>query len=71
LGAYSERFDDPANKLRLAGYATLDLRADWALTPEWTVGARVNNVADRAYETAYGFNQPGRQGFLTLRYSTR
>ena len=71
LAAYSQRFDDPANTLRLAGYGTLDVRADWALTPDWSVGARINNLADRVYETAYGYNQPGRQGFLTLRYQPR
>ena len=71
LAAYSQRFDDPANTLRLGGYATLDLRADWSLTPDWTVGARINNLADRVYETAYGYNQPGRQGFLTVRYQPR
>ncbi len=71
LGAYSQRFDNAANSLRLAGYATLDVRADWALAPAWTVGARINNVANRVYETSYGYNQPGRQGFLTLRYQPR
>jgi vitamin B12 transporter len=71
LSGYSERFDDPANSLRLAGYATLDLRADWAVAPDWTLGARVNNVANRVYETAYGYNQALRQGFLTLRYQPR
>jgi vitamin B12 transporter len=30
---------------------------------------RVNNLADKAYETAYGFNQPGREMFVTLRWS--
>ena len=71
LAAYSERFDNAANTLRLGGYATLDVRADWALTPDWTLGARINNLADRVYETAYGYNQPGRQGFLTVRYQPR
>ena len=71
LGAYSSRFDNADNTLQLAGYATLDLRADWALTRDWTLGARVNNLADRVYETAYGYNQPRRQGFMTLRYQPR
>ena len=71
LGAYSSRFDNPANTLQLAGYATLDVRADWALNRDWTLGARVNNLADRAYETAYGYNQPRRQGFVTLRFQPK
>ena len=71
LAAYSQRFDDAANTLRLAGYATLDVRLDYALNRDWTLGARINNLADRVYETAYGYNQPGRQGFLTVRYQPR
>ena len=69
LVAFDERYDDPANKVRLGGYATLDLRADWRPAPGWTLGLRLNNLANRAYETAYGYNQPGRQAFVTLRYS--
>ena len=62
LSAFSERFEDAANRLRMAGFTTLDLRADWALNREWTIGARLNNLAGKLYETAYGFNQPGREG---------
>ena len=69
LVAFGERFDDAANRTRLAGFATLDLRADWRLAKEWSVAFRVNNVSGKKYETVYGYNQPGREGYLTLRYS--
>ncbi len=49
--------------------ATTDLRASWHFAPGWQVEARLTNVFDRNYETVYYFNQPGRSGFLTLRYS--
>ena len=68
FNAFSHRFDNPANTLRLGGYATLDVHADWALRRHWTLGLRLNNLADRAYETAWGYNQPGRAGFVTLRW---
>lgn len=67
LVAFSHRFDNAANTVRLAGYATLDLRADWALQPGLSLGLRVNNVGDTGYETALGYDQPGRQAFVTLR----
>ena len=67
--AFSERFDDAANSTRLPGFATLDLRADWRFTKEWSINLRLNNVADKKYETVYGYNQPGREGYLTLRYT--
>ena len=67
--AFSERFDNAANTTRLPGFATLDLRADWRFSKEWSVAVRLNNVTDKKYETVYGYNQPGREGYLTLRYT--
>jgi vitamin B12 transporter len=69
LAAFSARFDDSANTARLPGFGTLDLHADWRVAPQWTLGLRVNNVADRSYQTVLGYNQPGREGFVVLRYS--
>lgn len=64
-----ERYDDVANTLRLSGYATLDLRAEYALSPAWTLQARVANAFDRDYETAAYYVQPGRTFALALRYA--
>jgi vitamin B12 transporter len=65
------RFDDAANSVRLAGYGTVDLRVEYALTPAWTLQARAANVFDRDYETVAWYNQPGREYQLTLRYQGR
>ncbi len=67
VAAFSHRFDDAANGTRLGGYGTLDLRAEWAMSPAWTWGLRLNNVGGKAYSTVLGYDQPGRAGFLTLR----
>jgi vitamin B12 transporter len=69
LQAYSQRYDDVANTVRLGGYGVVDLYADWRVAPDWQLGVRLNNVADKAYETAYGYNQPGREAYVTLRWS--
>jgi vitamin B12 transporter len=71
LQAYSHRFDDTANTIRLAGYGVLDLSADWALARDWSLGLRLNNLPGKVYETAFGYNQPWREGFVTLRWTTR
>ena len=63
------RFDDVANTRRLPGYATLDLRAEYALSDALTVQGRLANVFDRDYETVSFYNQPGREWFVTLRYA--
>lgn len=68
FAAFSERFDDAANRLRIGGYGTLDLRTEYRLAPQWRLGVALNNVTDKAYETVYGYNQPGREVFVTLRY---
>lgn len=62
-------FDDAANRHALGGYSTTDLRASWHFAPGWQLEARIANVFDRQYETVWYYNQPGRSGFLTLRYS--
>ncbi len=68
MRAYGERFDDAANTTRLGGFTLFDLYADWRFSPTWSFGAKLNNLTDRRYETAFGFNQPGREFFLTARY---
>ncbi|QID19701.1 TonB-dependent vitamin B12 receptor [Nitrogeniibacter mangrovi] len=67
--AEGKRYDDLANEHRLGGYATLDLRAEYAFAPHWRVQATLGNVFDKAYETARFYRQQGRNVFLTLRYA--
>lgn len=68
-----DRFDDAANTpaRALSAYTTLDLNASYVLSKDWTLQASLNNVTDRQYETAYGYNQSGRNVYLTLRYALR
>ncbi len=66
-------FNDAANNSRLSGFATLDLRAAYAIDKAWTLEASVRNLFDREYATVrdftgVDFNQPGRGAFVTVRY---
>ncbi len=67
--AEGSRYDDLANTRELGGFATLDVRGEYAFAADWTLQARVANVFDRAYETAAFYNQPGREFFVTLRFA--
>lgn len=67
--AEGARWDDVANTMRLPGYATFDLRAEYALTQALTVQAKLANVFDRDYETAAFYNEPGREWHLTFRWT--
>ena len=66
--AAGERFDEQANRTRMAGYATADLRLEYKIADRWRLQAAATNVFDRNYETAAYYNQPGRGYTLTLRY---
>jgi vitamin B12 transporter len=69
--AFGERFDNASNSIRLGGFATLDLRAQWMLSRDWTLAAKLNNALGKSYETVFGYNQPGREAYLTLRWTPR
>jgi vitamin B12 transporter len=73
LKARDGMFDDTANTAskKLAGVGLFGLRAQYRFQKDWTWALRIDNVADRQYETAYGYNQPGRQAFLSLSWSPR
>jgi vitamin B12 transporter len=66
-----DRFDDAANALPLPAYTTADVYADWQVVRDWSVQAKLNNVTDRKYETAFGYNQAGRGFYLTLRWQPK
>ena len=65
------RFDDAANTRRLDAYTTLDLYTDWQVARDWSLQAKVNNLTGRTYETSYGYNQPGRAVYFTVRWQPK
>lgn len=66
--AVGKRYDDLANTRTLAGYTTVDLRAEYRFDKAWRLQARIENLLDKDYETAAFYNQPGRSVYVTLRY---
>ncbi|MDD3651927.1 TonB-dependent receptor, partial [Immundisolibacter sp.] len=64
-----KRYDDLANRHRLGGYVTVDLRLAYALTRDWTLEGKLANALDKGYQTARLFEQDGRNGMLTVRYT--
>jgi vitamin B12 transporter len=65
------RFDNAANTVVLGGYGLVNLRAGVELTPGLSLEGRVDNVADKAYQTANTYAQPGRTAQLALRWALR
>jgi vitamin B12 transporter len=65
------RFDDVKNKTELGSYMTADVFANYNINKDLQVQFKVNNLADKVYETAYGYNQSGRAAYITLRYALK
>jgi vitamin B12 transporter len=68
----SEKYNDAANTRRISGYTLLNLTTQYQINPTWLVQARLNNVFDKDYATAYdgtyAYNNPGANLFVNLRY---
>lgn len=69
--ALSKRFDDTANTVQMAGFATADVYANYRFHPEWMLQGKINNLSNKHYELASGYNQAGRTALLTLRYQPK
>jgi vitamin B12 transporter len=61
----ADKADDIAGTT-LAGYAILNLRASYAISADWRLTGRVENLFDRNYELVHGYNTPGVSGFLEI-----
>jgi vitamin B12 transporter len=69
LRGEGKRYDDLANRHRLGGFVTADLRLAYVLHRDWTLEGKLANLLDKGYQTARLFEQDGRNGMLTLRYA--
>jgi vitamin B12 transporter len=65
---YSGRADDFGGT-QLGAYTIFNLRATWTLNPQWRIGARLENLTNKDYQLAYGYNTPGRAGYVTVSWS--
>lgn len=61
----------PAVPVTLPAYTTADVYAEYQFTPEWSLQARIANLGNVRYETAYGYDQLGRAAYLTLKWAMR
>ena len=60
-----ERPDITARPM-LNSYSLVNLTARYQLTPELALTARLDNLFDSQYQTAYGYNQSGRAGYVGM-----
>ena len=55
----------------LAAYTLANLTARYTITPEIALTARMENLFDRHYQTAYGYNQPGRSAYVGITWNQK
>jgi iron complex outermembrane receptor protein/vitamin B12 transporter len=70
--AVSRSFDEQIpvpGRDTVAGYGLVGLTAAWKVIPGWQLRARLDNLADRRYETLIGFPGAGRSVRLGLRWT--
>jgi vitamin B12 transporter len=73
IAASGERFDstNAAPSSRMAGYALLSGFVRYRVNREWELSLTGNNLLDKSYELAKGYNPLGRQLLFTARYQGR
>ncbi|MEH3087015.1 MAG: TonB-dependent receptor [Xylophilus ampelinus] len=71
LQASARRFDDAANARPLGGYALVNLYASTRIARDFTLVARIDNLADKDYQLARTYATPGRTAYLGVKWAPR
>lgn len=66
--AQDSRWDSDFSSTRLPAYVLVNLLGDYPIAPDWTLGARIENLFNESYTLAEGYNTAGRAYYIDLRY---
>jgi vitamin B12 transporter len=69
--AVGQRFDDDANTRRLGGFSLVNLQGSYAISRDWSLFARLNNLFGKKYELVSDFATPGTNLYVGLRYAAQ
>ena len=64
-----QRYSGAAETLSLPGYALLNLSASNRLSKDWTLLARLDNAADKTYQTASSYATQGRSLYVGAKWA--
>ena len=68
VNARGDRFDNAANSVKLSGFVTVDMTAEYRINKHLSLRARAGNLLDKDYETISGYNALGRNVFFSVHY---
>ncbi len=71
LVASGPRWVDVANTQQTGGFGLVNIDTRYGLTGDWSLIARVNNLFNKNYELVQGFNTPGANLFVGVRYAPK
>jgi vitamin B12 transporter len=69
--AVGARFDNNAHTAQLGSYGLVNLTLNYTINKALSLQGRIDNLFDRRYELAKGYNTPGFTIFAGVRYTPR
>jgi vitamin B12 transporter len=69
MQASAHRWDNAANTTRLGGYTLFNLYASTRIARDYSLVARVDNIADKAYQFANTYATPGRVVWVGVKWA--
>jgi len=66
---YGKRFNSSFDRRQLPSYSLVDISASYPVTSHLTIRGKIANLFDKDYETAYGYQTPGREYYLSGGYT--
>lgn len=66
---YGKRLDSNSSQRQLPSYSLVDISASYPVTSHLTIRGKIANLFDKDYETAYGYQTPGREYYLSGGYT--
>ena len=68
MQATAKRYDNAANTTVLGGYTLFNLSASTQIAKDFSLIARINNLADKKYETARTYASEGRSAYIGVKW---
>jgi vitamin B12 transporter len=70
-GTFQANRNDFSNTGYMGGYGLFNLYGNYEFAKDWTLFGRWNNILNKNYQLSYGYNTPGSNLFVGVRYAMK
>jgi len=70
-GTFQANRNDFSNTGYMGGYAIFNLYGNYEFAKDWSIFGRWNNILNKDYQLSYGYNTPGSNLFIGVRYAMK